>query len=164
MKKFIAFVLTLACVSGLVGCNGSNTNNAGPEAGTPLSTFYQTVLNAQPEDAEELIFFEESDPDLIASFYPGLEGVELNQQAFYMPPIATAPCEIVLVEVKNIKDVQTVADIFQARIDLGADNVTYPESAAGWQRNAQVQQSGNFLCMIVLPDGHVIPEDVFGMS
>lgn len=164
MKKIIAFVLALVCVLGLVGCSGGDTNNAGPEAGTPLSTFYQAVLDTQPEDAEELIFFEESNPDLIASFYPGLESVELNQQAFYMPPIVTAPCEIVLVEVKNTEDVQTVEDIFHARIDLGANNVTYPESAAGWQTNAQVQQSGNFLCMIVLPDGHVIPEDVFSIS
>ena len=70
-------------------------------------------------------------------------------------------CEIVLVEVKNDADVQNVADIFQARIDMGADNTNYPESAAGWQLYAQVQKSGNFVCMIVLPEGYVIPENVF---
>jgi hypothetical protein len=78
-----------------------------------------------------------------------------------MPPIATHPCEIVLVEVKNDTDVQAVADIFQARIDMGADNTNYPESAAGWQLYAQVQKSGNFVCMIVLPGNYVIPENVF---
>ena len=78
-----------------------------------------------------------------------------------MPPIVTHPCEIVLVEVKQSEDVQTVMDIFQARIDLGADNTAYPESAAGWQQYAQVQNSGNFVCMIVLPKGYVIPENVF---
>ena len=109
----------------------------------------------------ELIFFEESDPALINSFYPGLDAVELHQQAFYMPPIATHPCEIVFVEVKDAKNVQDVADIFRARIELGADNTTYPESAAGWRLYAQVQVSGNFVCMIVLPKGNVIPENVF---
>ena len=78
-----------------------------------------------------------------------------------MPPIATHPCEIVLVEVKNAADVQAVVDIFQARIDMGADNTTYPESAAGWAQFAQVHKSGNFVAMIVLPEGYVIPENVF---
>ena len=80
-----------------------------------------------------------------------------------MPPIATHPCEIVLVEVKDAANVQAVVDIFQARIDLGADNTTYPESAAGWQLYARVQSSGNFVCMIVLPEGYVIPENVFDL-
>ena len=78
-----------------------------------------------------------------------------------MRPIATHPCEIVLVEVKRTEDVQAVADIFQTRIDIGSDNTNYPESAAGWKLYAQVQQSGNFVCMIVLPEGYVIPENVF---
>ena len=78
-----------------------------------------------------------------------------------MPPIATHPCEIVMVEVKDQKDVQAVADLFQARIDMGASSSNYPESAAGWKQFAQVQKSGNFVCMIVLPEGNVIPENVF---
>ena len=135
----------------------------GPEPGTVLDTFYQAILSAQPEGAEELVLFEESNPDMIASFYPGLDRVALNQQAYYMPPVATFPCEIMLVEVKNNADVQTVAEIFQARITLGSDDTNYPESAAGWKLYAQVQTSGNFVCMIVLPEGYVIPENVFEM-
>ena len=159
MKKLFSLLLAVLMIASLCGCSGETTEGPAPE--TALATFYQAVLDAQPADAEELIFFEESNPDLIASFYPGLESIELNQQAFYMPPIATHPCEIVLVEVKNSSDVQAVAGIFQARIDLGSDNSNYPESAAGWKQFAQVQQSGNFVCMIVLPEGYVIPENVF---
>ena len=159
MKKLFSLLLAVLMIASLCGCSGETTE--GPAPGTALATFYQAVLDAQPADAEELIFFEESNPDLIASFYPGLESIELNQQAFYMPPIATHPCEIVLVEVKNSSDVQAVAGIFQARIDLGSDNSNYPESAAGWKQFAQVQQSENFVCMIVLPEGYVIPENVF---
>jgi hypothetical protein len=146
-------------LTSLYGC-GKETSD-GPTPGTDLSIFYQAVLDAQPEGSEELILFEEYNPDLIASFYPGLETIELSQQAFYMPPIATHPCEIVLVEVKSSDDVQAVADIFQARIDLGSDNTNYPESAEGWKLYAQVQRSGNFVCMIVLPGSNVIPENVF---
>lgn len=158
MRKYMAFVLAVVLVLGVVGCGEKDT---GPDAGTPLGDFYQAILDMQPEGSEELIFFEESDPNLISSFYPGLLDIELSQQAFYMPPIATAPCEIVLVEVKNASDVQTVADIFHTRINNGAGDTAYPENAAGWANNAEVHQSGNFVCMIVLPDGHLIPENVF---
>ena len=159
MKKALALALVFLMFASLCGCSGEKEKS--PEPGTALSTFYQAIMDVQPEDKEELILFEESNPNLIASFYPGLDGIELSQQAFYMPPIATYPCEIVLVEVKNDTDVQTVADIFQARIDMGADNTNYPESAEGWQLYAQVQTSGNFVCMIVLPEGYVIPGNVF---
>ena len=160
MKKTGVLGLMILLLMSLCGCGEEPVK--GPEPGTPLDSFYQAVLEAQPEEAEELILFEENNPDLIDSFYPGLDEVELSQQVFYMPPIVTHPCEIVLVEVKNSEDVQAVADIFQARIDLGADNKAYPESAAGWQQFAQVQQSGNFVGMIVLPKGYTIPENVFG--
>lgn len=159
MKQITSVLLAVLLLLGLVGCGEEKKDTPAP--GTPLSTFYQAILDAQPEDAEELILFEESNPELIANLYPGLEKIELKQQAFYMPPIATHPCEIVMVEVKNSSDVQAVVDIFQARIDMGADSGNYPESAAGWQRFAQVQRSGNFVCMIVLPKGNVIPDNVF---
>ena len=162
MKKL--FVLCLLCLFLVSVCGCSNEKNVGPAPGTSLATFYQTIMDVQPEDAEDLILFEEYNPDLIASFYPGLEAIELNQQVFYMPPIATFPCEIVLVEAKNSDDAQAVAEIFEARIELGADDTSYPESAAGWAQFAQVQRSGNFVCMIVLPEGNVIPEDVFALQ
>lgn len=162
MKKLFWLFMTVLLLVSLCGCKGETSK--GPEQGTPLDTFYQAVLNAQPAEAEPLILFEESNPDLIGSFYPGLDAIELNQQAYYMPPIATHPCEIVLVEVKNDADVQKVADIFQARIDMGADNTTYPESASGWALYAQVHKSGNFVCMVVLPEGYIIPENVFEMQ
>jgi hypothetical protein len=159
MKKALSMLLVFLMFVSLCGC-GSEKSDA-PAPGTALGIFYQAIMDAQPEEAEELILFEEFNPDLIASFYPGLDRIELSQQAYYMPPIATHPCEIVLVEVKNDAEVQTVAEIFQARIDMGADNSNYPESAAGWQLYAQVQISGNFVCMIVLPEGYVIPANVF---
>ena len=158
MKKCCFLLAAMIMALSLFSCG---KQAKGPEPGTPLSSFYDSILAAQPADAEALILFEESDPALVGSFYPGLDSIELSQQAFYMPPIVTHPCEIVLVEVKDAANVQAVVDIFQARIAQGADNTTYPESAAGWQLYAQVQQSGTFVCMIVLPAGYVIPENVF---
>ena len=160
MKKLLVIILSLMMTVSLFGCGGEGK---GPEPGTSVSSFYEAILAAQPEGTEELIFFEESGPALINSFYPGLDGIELSQQAFYMPPIATHPCEIVLVEVKDAAKVPAVEEIFWERIELGADNTTYPESAAGWQLYARVQRSGNFVCMIVLPEGYVVPEDVFAL-
>lgn len=165
MKKLFAVLLTLTFVLTLAACGKKEeAAPAGPEPGTPLSTFYQGILDAQPEDAEELMLFEESNPDLIGSFYIGLADVELSQQTLYMHPIAATPCEIMLAEVKNADDVQAVADIFQARIDMGADDAFYPENAEGWANNAHVQVSGNFVCMIVLPEVYTIPENVFAVS
>ena len=158
MKKIVSFLFATIMLITIGGCSEKKNS---PEPGTELSTFYQAVIENQPEDKEALILFEEHNPGLISSFYPGLEEIELNQQAYYMPPIATHPCEIVLVEVANENDVQKVVDIFQERIDMGADNTTYPESAQGWLDYAQVHQSGNFVCMIVLPEGYMIPENVF---
>lgn len=159
MKKIIALVLVLIMTVSLCACAGAKEEGLAP--GTDLALIYQAILDAQPADCEELVLFEESDPGLIGSFYYGLDSIEFAQEAYYMPPIATHPCEIILVEVKNSEDVQAVADIFKARIELGSDNLSYPESAAGWQMYAQVQQSGNYVAMVVLPEGYVVPENVF---
>ncbi len=165
-KRMAALLAALVLALGLTACGGGGNDSGGkggeaPAAGTDLTTFYDAILAAQPEGAEKPVLFEESNPDLIENYYPGLLDIELSQQKFYMPPVVTAPCEIVLVEVKNEPDVEKVREIFQNRIDLGSDNSAYPDSAEVWKANAQVQSAGNFVCMAVLPDGNVIPDNVF---
>ena len=54
--------------------------------------------------------------------------------------------------------------ILQDRIDSGAGDTGYPENAVLWQNNAQVQVQGNCLCLIALPDGYTIPENVFALD
>lgn len=130
-----------------------------------LEAVYQNILDAQAGNGmEALVFFPESNPEFIDSCYPGLSKVSLSQQFYYVPPVFGFACEIMLVEVTNESDVQTVKDIFQARIDNGASDPTYPENAEPWAKNAQIQQSGRYLCMIVLPDGYTIPENVFAVG
>ena len=38
------------------------------------------------------------------------------------------------------------------------------ENADLWQNNAQVQVQGNCLCLIALPDGYTIPENVLALG
>ena len=130
-----------------------------------LEDVYQSILDAQTGNGqEELVLFPESNPDTLNSFYPGLADIELAQQLYYTPPVYGHACEILLVEVAHKDDVQAVKDIFQKRIDQAASDTAYPENAEPWARNAQVQASGCYVCMIVLPDGYTIPGNVFDIS
>ena len=52
MKKGTVWVLALLLAVAILGCGEKNT---GPEPGTPVHTFYQAVLEAQPEGLEELV-------------------------------------------------------------------------------------------------------------
>ena len=55
MKRLIALLLVVLIAVSLCGCAGEKSK--GPEPGTALNTFYQAIMDAQPEDAEELILF-----------------------------------------------------------------------------------------------------------
>ena len=72
-------------------------------------------------------------------------------------------CETLLVEVAE-DSVDAAKAILQACVDSAANDTGYPENAALWQSNAQVQVQGNCLCMIALPDGYTIPENVFALG
>ena len=130
--------------------------------GLVLEDIYQAILNAQA-GKDDLIMFPEFNPDLIESFYPGLAQIEIVQQATYFPPVLGFVSEVTLVEVANSADVQTVIDIFEARIEKGASDTTYPEVAAYWTTCAQVQSAGNYVALIALPEGYTIPENVFSL-
>lgn len=160
MKRFITILLVLMLMlTALTACGGKD--DACPVKELDLEEVYQSILDAQGDAAEDIAMLPESSPEIIESFYAGLGDIELKQEVLYMHPVTGAPTEVMLVEVANADDVQAVADIFNARIKLGADDEFYPDNAAGWQNNAQVQTDGNFVAMIVLPDEFTIPENVF---
>ena len=157
MKRTITILLTLILMlSALSGC-GSEKDTAKE---LDLEAVYQSIIDAQ-ENADEIALLPEDNADIIESFYAGLGAIELKQQLLYMHPVTGAPCEIMLVEVADESDVQAVKDIFNARIELGSDDDFYPDNAAGWINNAQIQSSGSYVAMLVLPDGCTIPENVF---
>ena len=161
MKRVISILLSVLVITGLLcSCGGAED----VEKNYVLEDIYQHILDAQSEDSEALIMFPETDPSLVESIYPGLSEIELTQQALYFPPISGFACEIMLVEVANKADIDAVKDIFQARIDRAAADTTYPENAEPWAKRAQIQTDGRYLCMIVLPEGYVIPENVFALE
>ena len=125
-----------------------------------LEEVYQNILTSI-NAGDDFILFPESNPNIMDELYEGLSGVELNQSVFYIHPITGFACEIMLVEVANETDLQTVIDIFEGRIALGTNETFYAETAALWKTNAQVQTFGNYVCMIALPEGYEIPENVF---
>ena len=61
-------------------------------------------------------------------------------------------------------DSARMKEIFEARIEHGASDTTYPETAIHWANNGQVHTYGNYVCMIVLPEGYIIPENVFELE
>lgn len=179
MKKIISLLLLATLLITMAACTAAPDNEqsqiSAPDSATPnpqpepepevptglvLEEVYQSILNAQ-EGQEALVMFPEGDPGLIGSYYPGIADVELLQQVIYFPPIPGYVSEVVLVEVADPADAETVAAIFQARIDKGASDVTYPEVAAYWTTCAQVQVAGSYVAMIALPEGYTIPENVF---
>ena len=160
MKRFIVLLGTLFLLLCAVTACGREAFDRELE----LENVYQSILTAQGEKQEELILFPESDPGYFESFYPGLNDIELAQQVYYIAPIAGAACEVLLVEVTRQEGVQTVRDIFQSRIDRAAADTVYPDVAEVWARTAQVQFAGPYVAMIALPDGFIIPENVFQME
>lgn len=130
-----------------------------------LEAAYQAVMTLQEEtEAEALVMFPESNPEVIDSFYPGLSAIELEQQVYYLAPVFGFACEIMLLEAKDEEGARTAAEICRARIEKGSSDTAYPDTAALWEKNGQVHTEGRYVCMIVLPDGYVIPENVFALE
>lgn len=156
ISRLLVIVLTLIA---LTGCSKQKTPD-----NLDLEAVYQAILDAQGANKDQLILFPEpKDSAYVTELYPGLSDIELKQQVVYIAPVTGFATEIILVEVENSKDTDTVKEIFQSRIDAAVADTTYPETAAQWRKNAKVQAAGNYVCMIVLSDEYVIPEDVFNL-
>ena len=166
MKRLLSILALCALALALTACGGGNNASSGgaSSAGGEVSfdAVYKGILDAQ-ENTDELIFFPEEGADAIESLYPGLTALDPTRLQLYLPPVTGYACEILLVEVAE-GDVDAAKAILQDRIDSGAGDTGYPENAVLWQNNAQVQVQGNCLCMIALPDGYTIPENVLALG
>lgn len=157
MKKLTALALAVLALAAALSACGTKPAD---DRQLDLEDVYQSLMDAQP-DPEDVVMLPESDETLIESFYPGLKDVECSQKLVYFAPVSGFACEVVLVEVKDEADVKTVQDIFQARIDAGAADTIYPDTAEAWARLAQVQTDGRYVAMLALPDTAFVPENVF---
>lgn len=173
--KIIALFLAAALMLGLLaGCGNTPApettppattapaTTAAPETTAPqlpdLETLYNQGMEALSQMGEDApILFPETDVNYLNNFYQGLADVELKQLYAGVAPVTNAPFEIILVEVANEADVQTVLDIFQARVDRECDDSTYPENAEAWMNKCRITSRGNYVFLAVLMGSAEIP-------
>ena len=160
MKKKLLFTVITAAVLVLAGCAKEDETKI-----LNMEEVYQSVMDLQADTGmEALVMFPESNEEYLEMFYPGFSAIERLQTVAYMAPVTGFATEILLVEVADKADVDAMKEIFEARIDRGASDTTYPETAIHWANHGQVHTYGNYVCMIVLPDGYNIPENVFELE
>ena len=162
-NKLISLLLAAAMLLGLLaGCG----NASAPETTAPapqmealdLEELYNegiAVLNQMGDSAP--VLFPETDINYLENFYPGLSDIELKQLYAGVAPVTNAPFEIILVEVANEADVETVKEIFQARADRESSDSTYPENAQAWMNNTRITSRGNYVFLAVLMGSSEIP-------
>lgn len=116
-----------------------------------LQELYEQGTNALAETSDDPpVLFPESNIDYFESFYPGISEIEMKQFYAGVAPVTNSPFEIILVEVANSEDVQTLMDIFQARADAASDDDAYPENAAAWLNEVKITSRGNYVFLAVL--------------
>ena len=151
MRKLISLTLALCLCLGLTACAGAGGENGGDQDvfTTDLSAFYDDMFSTIFPDPNNAPSMSEVTGDYLDQLYPGLSEVETTQCLVYAPMITAVAYEIALVEVTNAADVQTVQDIFQARIDSQVEGgAMYPATAEAWE-GAEILTSGNVVALIV---------------
>lgn len=184
-RKYTAAALMILAAM-LTGCSGGKASDSGSQTSQPttsesvaestvssdaesvsedsavdLNVVYEKIMALQPE-SDSLVMFPEGE-ELIEGLYNGITELGLTDMLLYAPPVTGNACEIFLVAAPDEDTAKQAAKIMQSRVDSSANDTGYPEVADVWKRNASVQRSGNLVCMIVLPDGFEIPDDVFAL-
>lgn len=149
--------------------SGSATSTAedsapadGEQAAGDLEEVYNKIMAVQTTP-DDIIMFPETNEDYVNGLYPGLLDLDIKNMVFYVPPVTGNACEILLLEAADSNSADKAEKIMQDRVDSAASDTIYPDVAEVWARNAKVERSGNKLCMIVLPDSAVVPDDVFAL-
>ena len=175
MKKRLLSILLAESflLSTLCGCaaesNGPKNTSDGSEASaatnqsaeelTDLEALYNKGVEVLAQmGANAPVLFPETDIAYLDEFYPGLADIELKQLYAGVAPVTNAPFEIILVEVADEKDVPTVLEIYQGRVDRESDDSAYPENAQAWMNNCKITSRGCYVFLAVLMDPCEIPE------
>ena len=180
-KKLLALTLALALALSLAACGGKDApsqdanppeasvpgdgENSPSESGAPaesepqadvdLAAFYASLTEGEEWPVLMSLTEDETMAEMLDSYYPGLSELSTKQCGVYIAAISAAVGELALVEVENAEDVQTVEDIFQARIDyqVGDDSTPggawYPETIEGWKTKSQIVSHGNYVMLAV---------------
>ena len=176
MKKclFSILLVTSLVFSALYGCGAKPNDNDNTSKDTEavhantqtaedlsdLERLYNKGMEVLARMGKEApILFPETNIDYLNEFYPGLADIELKQLYAGVAPVTNAPFEIILVEVADEKDVQTVLDIYQGRVDRESDDSAYPENAEAWLNNCKITSRGCYVFLAVLMDPCEIPAE-----
>lgn len=145
MKKIIALLLAaVMCFCLLAACGEKE-----PEVkNVDLTAFYTELTTKYGENFPATMNLTEGE-EMLEMVFPGLKDIETKQLVAYQPMMGAVVCEIVLVEVANAADVESVKTILNNRIQAQVDGgAWYPESIEGWKNNSEVVVNGNYLMMI----------------
>ena len=129
--------------------NSSSSAGSAAEQSADLSAFYDQMVakDSFPPSMQKL------SEEEVGVLYEGLGDVTRKQCAAGMAAVSAVVGELILVEVSDSKDVQTVKDIFQARIDSQVNGgAFYPDTIDGWKEGARVASHGNYVMMVALGD------------
>lgn len=156
MKRMMAAALALTLALALAACGGDKAKEA-PD----LKQFYEDYMATLDEENTPAMMDANEDPSYVDAFFPGLSGVELKQSVLQMAMISAVAYEIDLVECAKEGDVETVKNIFQARIDNQVNGgAFYPATTEAWE-NAQLIVNGNVVALIVAGDQQAAVVDAF---
>ena len=120
------------------------------EKSVDLAAFFTKI-----EKDNDMSSMEAADDELIENCYPGLSAIQTQQLAVYMCMMNPSPNgDVVLVQVKDNKDVDAVKAILQARIQYmvgdgnGPGGAWYPEPTEMWENNSRIVTHGNYVMMV----------------
>ena len=120
------------------------------EKAVDLAAFFTKI-----EKDYDMSSMEAADGELIENCYPGLSAIQTQQLAVYMCTMNPSPNgDVVLVQVKDSKDVDAVKAILQARIQYmvgdgnGPGGAWYPEPTEMWENNSRIVTHGNYVMMV----------------
>ncbi len=120
------------------------------EKSVDLAAFFTKI-----EKDYDMSSMEAADSELIENCYPGLSAIQTQQLAVYMCMMNPSPNgDVVLVQVKDSKDVDAVKAILQARIQYmvgdgnGPGGAWYPEPTEMWENNSRIVTHGNYVMMV----------------
>lgn len=137
------------------GTTDPSTPETPADSQVDLSAFYTTESGKYEFGMVSL-----ADAELAANVYPGLFDIDTQQCLPYINMMTMNTSEIVLIEVTNSSDVETVKGILQSRIDAQvAGGAWYPSAIEVWQNSSRIVSHGNYVMMVVHEDCDSIVSD-----
>lgn len=141
--------------------DGSAGGSTSAAKSVDLAGFYSTITGKY-----DMSRLEPVDATVQETFYPELMQVNTDQRLVYMCAMSPAPIgDLVLVEVADAKDVDTVKNLLQARIGYMVGDGTrpggawYPEPTDMWENESRVVSNGNYVMLVVCEDCDSIVSD-----